>query len=42
VPAPVSLVDAGVAPSEQRKRTDEKQEEEQCDFHARIIVERYY
>ena len=39
MPAPVAVVDAGVAPTEDRQRADEQQEDEQCDFHARIMAE---
>ena len=40
MPAPVSLVDPRVSSCDECERADEEQEEKQCDFHARIIVER--
>ena len=39
MPAPVCVVDARVAPTEERQRSDEQEEDDQRDFHASIIAE---
>ena len=38
--APVSIVDPRVAPGQERKRADEQNEEDQCEFHGLIIAVR--
>jgi molybdate transport repressor ModE-like protein len=39
VPAPVCVVDTRVAPTEERQRSDEQEEDDQRDFHVCIIAE---
>jgi len=38
VPAPVPLVDPGVASGKERERADEEEEEEHCDSHSWIMA----
>jgi molybdate transport repressor ModE-like protein len=38
VPAPVDVVDSRVAPGEERQRTDQKHEDDERDFHGKIMA----